>query len=121
LVFNGQVPFELLSISAQQDGFELEFTKPLPENLADIDKMIRVRQWRYEATPAYGGPKLDESDLSIRASACSADGRKLSLQIPGLKTGYVIYFLLDADLLSRNGDPLWSGEAWYTLNRVPAS
>lgn len=119
LMFNGKVPFEILAMRAQADGFELEFTQPLPAQLPDLTGMISVEQWRYEATPAYGGPKLDEQELRVTATRRSADGKKLYLRIPGLKKGFVIHLLLDPTLQSREGAHLWTGEAWYTLNNIP--
>ncbi len=48
------------------------------------------------------------------------DQRKMNLKIPGLKAGHVIYFLLPETMTSAEGLTLWSGEAWYTLNNIPA-
>jgi cytochrome c len=30
-----------------------------------------------------------------------------------------VYFNLSEDLRGEDGQPLWSSEAWYTLNNIP--
>src|SRR5690606_21026063 len=119
LVYNGKPTFEMLSVSAKPDGFEIEFTEPLSEEaLKHVDKW-QVQQWRYESTEKYGGPKLDLQFLPIRRFYVSDDRTKVSLEIPGLKERHVVYFRLPEDLAAQSGNPLWSSEAWYTLNHIP--
>lgn len=118
LVFNEQLPFELLAIRSRPDGFELEFTEPVAGEIgSNINIMINIQQWHYEATAAYGGPKLDLQDLKIDSAEFSPDRKKLYLAISGLQEGYVIYFALSPQLRSQSDQPLWSGDAWYTLNQ----
>ena len=120
LVYNGNIPFELLAVRAQSDGFMLHFTKPLAEEtLVEIEDKIRVQQWYYEATPAYGGPKLGLQELKIVRVIPKEDNTQLQLTIPDLQAGHIIYFNLDSDIRSLDGAALWSGEAWYTLNNIP--
>lgn len=121
LVFREALPFEMLAIRAQENGFEIEFTQPVSESISNVRELIAVQQWYYKATPAYGGPKLDLQDLSVRSATFNADRTKLVLHIPDLKTGYVVYFNLSPDWSSETGQALWSGDAWYTLNNKPLS
>ncbi|MDO6436949.1 cytochrome C [Cyclobacterium sp. 1_MG-2023] len=118
--YNGKSTFEMLSIKAKPYGFEIEFTEALDqENLnAVLDKMV-LQQYRYEATAAYGGPKLDLETLKAREVILADDGMKIELKIDGLKENHVVYFNLPLDLKSKNGNALWSSEAWYTLNKIP--
>lgn len=118
---NGKVAFEMLAIRAKPQGFEIEFTEPVP-NVGDIRSSdIRVQQWRYEGTSGYGGPKLDLRELAIQEMNISPDQKRVTLTIPGLKKGHVVYFRLPDDLTSGAGQSLWSSEAWYTLNRIPSN
>lgn len=119
LRFNNKVPFELLAVRAQADGFELEFTEAVSPEIKEIRSLIEVRQWHYEATPAYGGPKLDLHQAVITSAFFSEDRTKLMLKVPEMKPGYVIHFSLSPTLKSRRGELLWSGDAWYTLNNIP--
>ncbi len=116
--YNGKPTFEMLAIRAKPDGFEIEMTQPM-EKAPSVDE-IKIQQWRYVPTAAYGGPKVDLVDLKISELTISEDREKLYLKIPGLKPGHVVYFLLSEHLKSENGLDLWSGEAWYTLNNIPA-
>lgn len=115
--YNGRPTFEMLAIRAKTDGFEIEMTQPMEESPEANE--IKVQQWRYVPTSAYGGPKVDLEDLSISELTVSGDKKKMNLKIAGLKPGHVAYFLLPETLKSDEGFDLWSGEAWYTLNNIP--
>ena len=118
--YNGKSTFEMLSIKAKSDGFEIEFTEALDrKNLNAVSDKMVIQQYRYEATAAYGGPKLDLEALKVREFLVSDDGMKIELKIDGLKENHVVYFNLPFDLKSKNGNKLWSSEAWYTLNKIP--
>ncbi len=119
LVFNQKVPFEMLSIRATADGFDIEFTKPLSHETKMTDIPLSLSQWYYQPTAAYGGPKLDKHMVSIKHMKLSEDGRTLSVATENRKLGYVIYFSFDPTFESADGERLWSGESWYTLNAVP--
>ncbi|NND31833.1 MAG: cytochrome C [Saprospiraceae bacterium] len=118
LKYNGTVPFEMLSISSLKDGFEIAFTHPIEEENGFDENRIKVQQWYYEATPAYGGPKLGLEDLMVRELIVSDDQSRVILKIDGLREGYIVHFLLDDSIKDQSGRDLWSGEAWYTLNNL---
>jgi cytochrome c len=119
--YNGTSTFEILSVSALSNGFTIEFTEPLAAGQAENKSDFLVKQWWYLPTAAYGGPKQDETIMDIRKVTVSKDRRSVSLEIPGLKPGHVVYFLLNDQLTSKNNHSLWSGEAWYTLNNKPGT
>jgi type 1 glutamine amidotransferase len=113
----GASVFEFHSVSATPSGFRLSFTEPVDaQSLAALGN-YRVRQWRYRATPEYGGSKLDEEELTVAALRPADDGRSVELDVPGLREGFCVW--LRAGLESAAGQPLWSPECWYTLNRIP--
>lgn len=117
--YNGKMTFEMLTIRARPTGFEIEFTEPIKTGQEIKASAFHLQQWRYEGTAGYGGPKLDLEKLKIKNMQLSDDRKKLYFEIPGLKEGHVVYFLLPATLKSESGRSLWSGEAWYTLNSIP--
>lgn len=119
LVPNGEKPFEMLAVRATAEGVEIEFTTPLAPGQGASASDYSLQQWRYEPTPRYGGPKLDQEVLNIAAVSVSSDRRRVQLTLPDLKEGFVIYVLLNEDLQDDQGQTLWSGEAWYTLNKKP--
>ena len=117
--YNGKSTFELLSIKALSDGFELNFTEPLGENYGQEPNDYKIQQWWYLPTPNYGGPKLDLESLTIKKIDISSDRSSVRLTIPNLKKEHVVYFRLNDQIKSKSGQLLWSGDAWYTLNNIP--
>ncbi|MFY0652718.1 MAG: cytochrome C [Cyclobacteriaceae bacterium] len=119
LVTNGKSTFEMLSVSAKADGFEIEFTEPLAENTGESMDEYNIQQWWYLPTENYGGPKMDLETMKVQSIQISDDRKKVNLNIPGLKKEHVVYFRLNDEIKSANNKSLWSGEAWYTLNNIP--
>lgn len=119
LSYNGKTTFEMLAVRARPKGFEIEFTEPLKEHQTVTASDFPVQQWYYVGTANYGGPKLDLRDLKVTKLELSSDRKRVYLEISGLKEGHVVYFNLSENLRSESGQPLWSSEAWYTLNHIP--
>lgn len=119
LKYNGKPNFEMLAVRAKSDGVEIEFTEPLREGdgweIADWE----IRQWKYVPTVAYGGPKVDNVALKVLATSVSTDRKKVSLKLDGMKAGHVLYVHMNEAYISDTGLPLWSTEAWYTMNQIP--
>ncbi|GAB4120793.1 MAG: hypothetical protein Fur0036_05980 [Fimbriimonadaceae bacterium] len=114
----GKVPFEMLEVGVRQGGFQVQFTHPLAPGMEDLLGKIKAKSWRYEATIAYGGPKVDEKNRPITQTRLSPDRRTLWLDIEGLQAGTVVYLHL-GDLKGPDDEFLWSPEVWYTLQRLP--
>lgn len=117
LVPTGETPFEILSMSARPDGFELKFTKPADVSYLEDPGHYAIRTWTYIPSPEYGGPKVDEHILPVSKATASPDGMSVRLVVPGIKEGYVVY--LRTDPPGQDGTKLWSTEAWYTLRKIP--
>ncbi|MBB5869823.1 hypothetical protein F4553_003202 [Allocatelliglobosispora scoriae] len=117
---NGNNVFDMLAMRAQPNGFEIEYTQPVSAATATaLASKYRVKQWRYVPTAAYGGPKIDEETLTVSSATLSADGKKVTLVINGLKAGRVVHIRSPKPFSSSNGQSLWSTEVWYTLNAIP--
>lgn len=116
---NATTAFDIRAMRAVQGGFQLEYTQPLSAaTVQDLMTKYRVSQWRYAPTVAYGGPKVDQETLSVSSATVSADRKTVTLQIPGLKPGRVVYVRSPRPFASESGTQLWSTEAWYTLNSL---
>jgi cytochrome c len=121
LKYNGKPTFEMLAVRAKTDGVEIEFTEPLREGDGwDVNDWA-VQQWQYVPTADYGGPKVNLETLKIIAAYVSADRKKVSLKLAGMKPGHVIYIHMLDSYVSDQGLPLWSTEAWYTMNQIPSN
>ncbi|WP_446210898.1 ricin-type beta-trefoil lectin domain protein [Micromonospora sp. IBSANI012] len=119
---NGTTAFDILAMRATTGGFELEYTQPLSaDTAANLAGHYKVKQWRYEPTASYGGPKIDEETLTVTSATLSTDRKKVSLAVDGRKAGRVVYVRSPRPFTSESGQSLWSTEAWYTLNAIPGS
>ncbi|PCE66283.1 PA14 domain-containing protein [Sediminicola luteus] len=119
LEYNGKTTFEMLSIKAKPNGFDIEFTEPLADNVTVGKDLLEIEMFYYLPTVNYGGPKMDLREMPIQGLTLSDDRKTLSVRIPGLKENHVVYFHLNPEMKSASGQQLWSTEAWYTLNRIP--
>ncbi|WP_443677203.1 family 16 glycoside hydrolase [Micromonospora phytophila] len=119
---NSTSTFDIKAMRATAAGFELEYTQPLSaDTAADLAARYKVKQWRYQPTSGYGGPKLDEETLSVSSATVSADKKTVTMAIPGRKAGHVVHVRSPRPFSSESGQSLWSTEAWYTLNAIPGS
>lgn len=117
----GNKAFEMRSVKAQHDGFVIELTQPLAQEVELTPADVIVKQWFYHSNEQYGGPKYDETVLPVSKVQVAPDRQSIRLWITGLKPGYVIYLRLADRLRSASGEALWTAEAWYTLNRIPGT
>jgi cytochrome c len=117
--YTGREVFEPLAARLRSNGIELEFTLPLAEGRGWDPAGYFVTQWGYQATQTYGGAKVRPRRLDVRSATVSSDRRRVFLELPGLTAGEVLYVRLPQELPSASGQPLWAGELWYTVNRIP--
>jgi len=118
--YNGNEVFEPLAVRLRSNGLELEFTQPLDERSGWDPAGYYVTQWGYQGTQTYGGPKVRHRLADVKSATVSADRRHVFLEIPSLIAGEVVYVRLPQSLTSAEGRPLWMGDLWYTVNRIPA-
>lgn len=116
---NGRNTFEMHSVRAMPDGFEVEFTQPVSTAWLENPSNYTVEQWTYVPTADYGGPKIDLHQLNVTQATPSSDGRRVRLIMAGLKEGYCVH--IRTDPTSETGERIWATEAWYTLNQIPAA
>jgi len=64
---------------------------------------------------------MDLTDMKASSMKLSDDGKRLYVEIPGLRKENVVYFRLPINLKSASGQPLWTSEAGYTLNAIPVN
>ncbi|HVK20951.1 MAG TPA: family 16 glycoside hydrolase [Actinokineospora sp.] len=116
---NATSTFDILAMRAVDGGFEFEYTQPLSAATAtNLAAKYKASQWRYVPTVAYGGPKIDEEQLTVTSATLSADAKKVTVKFAGLTPGRVVYVRSPQPFSSASGQPLWSTEAWYTLNNT---
>lgn len=107
----------LRRVSSQRSGFDIEFTEPLAANGGQPEHYW-VQSFRYEPTADYGGPKLDVRNHRILELASSTDRTRLALTVEGLEAGRIYRIAIAPALRSAGGQPYFTENAWYTLNRI---
>jgi uncharacterized cupredoxin-like copper-binding protein len=112
------VPFEIRTIKAKSNGFELAFTKPLNKKMAaDITK-YGITGFTYVYHKKYGSPIVDQKTCTVTKAEVSADGLTVRLYVQGLREGYV--HQLDVNgIRSQAGEAVVHPVAYYTLNAIP--
>lgn len=122
LKYNGKAVFDLLAVRARTDGFEMEFTQPLPFGVGETDASYQLRQWTYNPTTDYGGAPVDEGVINVKAVHMDGNRRRVFIETGSqAKKGYVMHVRVRDDVVNSEGTLLWNAEAWYTLNEIPAS
>ncbi len=118
LVWTRKTPFEIHTMRAKPDGFELTFTEPVDKAAAAAIGNYSMESYTYQLRSNYGGPEDDKKPVRVVSATVSADGRKVRLKTDALRAGYV-HELRIKDYRSEAGTPLLHPEAYYTLVNIP--
>ncbi len=118
LVYTGELPFEVLEMSARPDGFELRFTQPVDAKSAGDPGSYEMASFTHHRWEQYGSPEIDRKTLPVSRVTVSSDRRSVRLEVPGLRRTYVHELMLPG-IRNRDGAPLLHPEAYYTLNEIP--
>ncbi|MDH5605195.1 MAG: plastocyanin/azurin family copper-binding protein, partial [Cyclobacteriaceae bacterium] len=117
VTMKGAVPFEIKTIKAMPDGFELEFTQPANETAGD-PASYTVNDFTYLYHHNYGSPVTDLQPKTIAEVSLSADKRTARLYIDGLREGY-INEVKAPGVRNKSGEELLHNTGYYTLNNIP--
>ena len=118
LEWTGRMPFEVKSVEARPDGFELTFTKPVDPELASDPSSYHVTGFTYRYHSTYGSPIINRETARVRGVEVSDDGLHARIVVDGLHKGY-IHELKMTSLRSADDEPLLHDTAYYTLNEIP--
>jgi azurin/glucose/arabinose dehydrogenase len=120
LVWTGRMPFEMKTVRARPDGFEIEFTQPVDKATAAEPDHYAITGFTYKYHPVYGSPIVNQQRCPVRYVAVSADGLRARLVVDSLRENY-IHEIKPAGVRSYAGNwPLLHEAAYYTLKRIPA-
>jgi len=120
LVWNGTVPFEMRTVKAMPDGFEIEFTKPVDKKSAEDLASYRVESFIYKYQAVYGSPTINKEALPLKGVKVSADGMKARIIVDDLRKYYIHQLTLDGVRGQEGSYSLVHPIAYYTLNNIPA-
>ncbi|WP_262245625.1 c-type cytochrome [Parapedobacter soli] len=119
LEWNGEIPFEMQTVKAMPDGFEITFTLPVDTASANDLASYHVESYTYKYHPVYGSPPVDVQSHPVKGVKVSADGLRARIIVDGLKEHYIHTITLDG---IREKDRFYSlihPTAYYTLHSVP--
>lgn len=116
--WTGKTPFEILTMRAKPDGFELTFTEPVDAASATKLESYSMSGYTYIFQSDYGSPEVDFTEPKVTSVDISADRLRVRLHVDGLKAGNIHELHADG-VRSATGAPLLHKEAYYTLNRIP--
>ena len=119
LTWNGNMPFEMRTVKATPDGFEVEFTKPVDRKSAEDLASYRVESFIYKYQPVYGSPTINKETLPLKGVKVSEDGMKARIIVSDLRKYYIHQLTLDGVRGSEGSYSLVHPIAYYTLNNIP--
>lgn len=119
LTWTGKMPFEMKTVKAKPDGFEIEFTKPIDKTSAEYLDAYTGKSYIYKYHPVYGSPQTNIEPLKLKGVKASDDGLKVRLVIDNLRPFYVHELMLAGIKDAETGEGLLHQSFYYTLNVIP--
>ena len=119
LVWNNTIPFEMRTVKAMPDGFEVEFTKPVTKLSAEDLASYAVESFIYKYHPVYGSPTINKETHAIKGVKLSADGMTARVVVDKLRKNYIHQLTLDGVRSEDGSYSLVHPLAYYTLNNIP--
>lgn len=113
--FTGNTKFDILDISLQSYGFDIEFTKRLSDEI-DYKKHISASKYNYEYRAKYGSPRINNEQIMVDSIKVSDNSKILSLFISDLTSEFIYEFNLKS-FYDIHGNDLNTVIA-YTLNSL---
>lgn len=119
LTWTNEIPFEMQTVRAMPDGFEIQFTKPVDHSSAEDIASYSVESFIYKYHPVYGSPPVNSANCTVKGVKVSPDGMTARLIVDNLRTAYIHTLTLDGIRDKANKHPLLHATAYYTLNNIP--
>ncbi|WP_340105091.1 plastocyanin/azurin family copper-binding protein [Rhodohalobacter sp. 8-1] len=117
--WTGKIPFEMKTITATPDGFNIEFTHPVDKEIAADPSLYNVTSFTYMYRYEYGSPIINREDAPVKGLQISDDGKTVRLVVDNLRK-YYIHEVKIGELESASGTQLLHDVGYYTLNNIPS-
>lgn len=115
-----KVPFEMKTVKAMPDGFEIEFTKPVDKKSAEDLASYSLTTFTYKYNSVYGSPPVNNAEAKIKGVKVSSDGLKVRVVTDDLKQHYIHNLTLIGVMSEQSKHNLLHPIAYYTLNQIPS-
>lgn len=119
LTWNNRVPFEMQTVKAMPDGFEIEFTLPVDKKSAEDIASYAVSSFIYKYHPVYGSPTVNMENCTVKGVKVSEDGLKVRVIVDNLRQYYIHNITLEGVRSKDNFYSLVHPTGYYTLNNIP--
>ena len=119
LAWNHRIPFEMRTVKAMPDGFEIEFTKPVDKKYAEDISSYNVESYIYKYHAVYGSPPVNTQKCLIKGVKVSADGMTARIIVSNLRPYYIHIITLEGIRDKEDAYSLVHPTAYYTLNNIP--
>lgn len=119
LVWNNKVPFEMRTVRAMPDGFEIEFTQPVDRQSAEDLASYAIESFTYKYHPVYGSPPVNSESGTIKGVKVSEDGLRARILVDNLRRTYIHKLSLEGVRSKQGSYSLVHPAAYYTLNNIP--
>jgi hypothetical protein len=116
--WSGKMPFEILRITIEPDGFNVTFTKPVEPITGNTTESYAISAFTHPYHAGYGGPEIEQHKSAVNSVTLAEDGLSARIALDQLRQGFVYEFDL-ASLRSCDGEELLHRNAFYTVNEVP--
>lgn len=118
--WTGEVPFEMKTVRAKADGFEIEFTKRIDARVAMAVGSYSIKSYTYQYHQRYGSDEINTKAVKIEKVVLSEDGLRVRLVVGNgeLRKGYV-HEISVAGVKSVGGEGVIHPVGYYTLNALP--
>ncbi|MEM6770458.1 MAG: auracyanin family protein, partial [Bacteroidota bacterium] len=88
LRWTGEIPFEMYSIKARNDGFDIAFTEPIAASSVRAQN-FKIQNFTYKYHHVYGSPAVDFGDNKVSKVDLLPDGKTVRLTLGGMREGYI--------------------------------
>ena len=119
LSWTGKTPFEMKTVKAMPDGFEIEFTKAVDKASAEDLSSYKGKSYIYKYQAVYGSPQVNIEDVPVKGVKVSDDGMKVRVVIDNLRQFYVHEMLLQGVKSKDKEELTLHPSFYYTLNNIP--
>ncbi len=119
LIWNNANPFEMRTIKAMPDGFEIEFTQPVDIKSAENISSYSVESFIYKYHPVYGSPVVNQKKHAVKGIKVSADGMSARLIVENPRKYYIHNITLEGVRSKEGSYSLIHPTGYYTLNNIP--
>lgn len=122
--YTGKPVRDVAAMHVTKTGIDLTFTVPLDRKSAGDPDSYSIERWNYRWTKRYGSPEYKVSDpektghdkVEVKSAKVSADGRTVSLEVPGIRP--VMQMRINLGVEAADGTAM-KVEIDSTINKVP--